>query len=151
MPRAIGNFLEVLSQAILVGIMLVGRLGVYPARDDEGTAFRIAALTPICSCFLFWCVYIYIYIYTLIYLYIYIYRERERYTHIMCLLVCIGLLLFYLMYFYVFCKITGREIPRARRSGSPRSAPRSGRRRGPSGSTPFWATVIVIVTVTKYE
>ena len=33
-PRRIGNFLEVLSQEILVGIILVGRLGVRPGTAD---------------------------------------------------------------------------------------------------------------------
>ena len=32
---SIGDFLESLSQAILVGIMLVGRLGVQPALDTR--------------------------------------------------------------------------------------------------------------------
>ena len=59
----IGNFLEILSQQILVGIILVGRLGVKREK-------------------LYMCVYIYIYgllvLVALLLFHIYIYIERER-------------------------------------------------------------------------
>ena len=69
-PRPIGNFQESLSQAILAGIILIGRLGVWHARRE----------LPLSAC----CRrYIYIYIY------IYIYREREREMYIQYVCICV--------------------------------------------------------------
>ena len=62
-PRFIGDFPESLSQAMLVGTTLVGRLGVSGLFRDKTTR----GLFPLYVC---------------ICIYIYIYREREIYTHI---------------------------------------------------------------------
>ena len=83
-PRPTGKFPESLNQAILVGIILVARLGVHPTRI---TSFRIARFVqglggpgiPV-STGSGMCVYVYIYIYIererCICVYIYIERER---------------------------------------------------------------------------
>ena len=47
-PRSIGNFLESLSQAMLVGVMLVGRSGVTPAFVQH-TETMLAIITIISS------------------------------------------------------------------------------------------------------
>ena len=63
-PRPTGNFPESLSQAILVGVMAVGGLGV-----TAGHAEKSVDLDDISGgCVIYVCVYIYIYIYI----------ERER-------------------------------------------------------------------------
>ena len=71
-PRPKGDFPEVLSQAILVGLMLVGRLGVRCNTVLLSTS-TITERTRV----LYICIYIYICMYIHIYIYIYIYRERE--------------------------------------------------------------------------
>ena len=45
-PRPIGNFLESLSQVILVGIMLVGRLGITIVNDAANSISRIRQAMP---------------------------------------------------------------------------------------------------------
>ena len=69
-PWRIGNFPESLSQQLLAGIILVGRLGA--ACRSPRPSILWQRVPP-------W-IYIYIYIYTLshVYTHIYIYRERER-------------------------------------------------------------------------
>ena len=91
-PRPIWSFPESLSRAMLVGVMLVGRLGV-PSRFLEpcSTArlwlwlLSLVQIRESCGMRCFPCSYInvrkccvdiYIYIYT--YMYVHTYRERER-------------------------------------------------------------------------
>ena len=68
-PRPIGDFLESLTQAMLVGVMLVGRLDARArvVRVSSGSP-RAPALSGSHNNMLYVCMYIYIYIYT----------ERER-------------------------------------------------------------------------
>ena len=68
-PRPVGDSPESLAQAMLVGVMLVGRLGVL-RRSSETSAV---------------CIYIYIYIYIHMYcmcIHIYIYIYIYTYTHV---------------------------------------------------------------------
>ena len=78
-PRPIGKFPESLSQATLVGIMLVGRLGVSHVRSNKGSC----ASTGIVPLYIY--IYIYIHIhtdrYTSLSLHIYIYIYNCYYYH----------------------------------------------------------------------
>ena len=69
---SIGDLPESLSQAILAGIMLVGRLGIAGSGVTEERLAILRGPAPL-SCYLN--VYV---ILMCIYIYIYIYRERER-------------------------------------------------------------------------
>ena len=80
-PMFIGNSPESLSQAMLVGIMLVGRLGV----DGSGAGSIGTAMVSLWqprrkSSDIYIYIYIYMYIYT--YTYIYIYIHMFMYIHI---------------------------------------------------------------------
>ena len=92
-PTPIGNFPESLSQAILLGMMLVGRLGVC-AHAHVG-ASRSAKLPSARHIIMYTYIYIYIYIYTYVCMCIYIYILYSLfcvyvyiyiYTHTLCLL-----------------------------------------------------------------
>ena len=63
-PRTMGDFPESLSQAILVRIMLVGRLGVLADREDMGDSIEVSPVVARKAGFdSLNMIYIYIYIY----------------------------------------------------------------------------------------
>ena len=74
---SIRKFPKVLSQAILAGIISVGRLRVGFPWLDRACSPRIGKRMPHVYIYLsvYMCIYIYIYIYTYIHTYIYIYTH----------------------------------------------------------------------------
>ena len=68
---SIGDFLESLSRAMLVGVMLVGRLGVVKLV----VMYKLYVYVCVCVCNIY--IYIYMYTYTCIHIYIYIYIHRH--------------------------------------------------------------------------
>ena len=72
--RRVGNFPDVLSQAMLVGIMLVGRLGVSRAVLEIN-------ITVISSTLSYYCYYYYYYYYYFYYYYYYYYEYEHEYEY----------------------------------------------------------------------
>ena len=75
---AIGDFPEVLSQAALVWIILVGRLGVSQGRLHVMPSCKGTHICMYTYRHVYMYRYVYTYTYAYVYIYIYIYKERER-------------------------------------------------------------------------
>ena len=97
---SIGDFPEVLSQQILVGIILLGRLGATGVCEEK---------TPLCRQGIYKHIYIYIYthmfiytyVYIYIYIYIYVYTHVHTYTYTTCMYTYIYIYIYYI-YIYIY-------------------------------------------------
>ena len=103
---SMGSFPDILSQAILVNIILVGRLGIGSAVGTSPSGISLS-LSP------HLCIYIYIYIHTCICMYviIYVYRYICIYVYMyMCVYVnmCVYIHTYTCIYIYIYIHLLGK-------------------------------------------